>query len=185
MENVENGEKDWEALRRRLLSLVTKGKRLMVGATAMQQYVEVRPTADLDYLVDDWVFANVEAFLNSEGIPHAMDRMRSALVVRILSVDVIRASSHPVLKAVLEQEGSERHTSMPPLEALAALKYVSMISPTRPSLKKEQDRLDLKALVQDPEFSIDSFRKWLDGRLPPTDVEAALRIAQGDPIRSD
>lgn len=179
---VEDNGRDWETLRRRLLSLVTKGKRLMVGATAMQQYVEVRPTADLDYLVDDRIFTNVEFFLDTESIPHAVDHVKSAFVIRILSVDVIRASSHPVLQAVLKEEGSTKHTTMPSPEALAALKYVSLVSPTRPAKKKKQDRLDFEMLAADPEFSTDSLRKWLEKRLPPAEVKAAVRIARGEQL---
>ncbi|MBI2059859.1 MAG: hypothetical protein HYT87_08825 [Nitrospirae bacterium] len=180
----DDNARDWESLRRRLLSLVTKGKRLMVGATAMQQYVEIRPTADLDYLVDDRIFANVEAFLGTEKIPYAADKQKSAFVVRILNVDVIRASSHPVLEAVLKVEGSAKYTTMPSPEALAALKYVALVSPTRPTRKKRQDRLDFGLLAQHPDFSLATFRRWLDGRLSPAKVEAAVRIVRGEQIHS-
>ena len=75
-----------------------------------------------------------------------------------LRVDIVDGSRNPVMEAILK-----RHKGMPPLEAVAELKYVAAVSPTREYLRKQQDATDLAGLVLHLDFDEKAFLGMLVG----------------------
>lgn len=141
----------------KLIALIEAGRHLLVGAKAMAQYVEQRFTRDTDYLVDYRLFLEVRRWFGRENIPH-QDK-GEAILSESVGIDVIDAHHNPVLKALLDSE-----RGIPSPEALAATKYVSIISGTRGQPKLSFDIGDFISLVTLEAFEVEKFLNFLVDR---------------------
>ncbi|MHC4066730.1 MAG: hypothetical protein ACYSUI_19820 [Planctomycetota bacterium] len=139
-----------------LIALIESGRYVVLGARAAMFYTKPRYTADIDYAVGKGEFAEVRRWFERSGV--AYDFSGEAIECPALRVDVIDASRNAVIEAVLARE-----EGIPSLEAVAALKYVAAISPTRAYERKQQDAADLAALVLRPEFEDEAFLRLLVG----------------------
>ena len=145
-----------QRLREELIALVESGRHIVLGAQATMFYTKPRYTADIDYAVGGQDFAKVRRWFEESGVAHEFNG--EALECPALRVDVIDASRNAVIEAVLARE-----SGIPSLEAVAALKYVAAISPTRAYERKQQDAADLVALVLRPGFDDQAFLQLMVG----------------------
>ncbi len=140
-----------------LVAIIEGGRHLLVGAKAMAQYVEQRFTRDTDYLVDHKLFLEIRRWFNREKVPH--EDTGEAILSESIGIDVIDAHHNPVLKALLHNE-----RGIPSPEALAATKYVAIISGTRGQPKLSFDIGDFISLVTLEAFEVEKFLDFLVDR---------------------
>jgi hypothetical protein len=138
----------------KLVEIIESERHLLVGARALAVHIEQRFTKDTDYVVGNRVFQKVRRWLQREEIPH--DDLGGALLCKSLGIDVINAGSNPVLKEILKHETG---TGSP--EALAATKYVAIVSGTRGQQKLHFDIGDLIGLATLGEFDVEKFLGYL------------------------
>ena len=139
-----------------LIALIESGRHIVLGARATMFYTRPRYTADIDYAVGGQEFVRVCEWFRQSGVAH--ESTGEAIECPALRVDVIDASKNAVIQAVLAQE-----SGVPSLEAVAALKYVAAISPTRAYERRQQDAADLAALVLCAGFSDEAFLRLFVG----------------------
>lgn len=139
-----------------LIALIEPGRHIVVGARATMFYTRPRYTADTDYAVGRSEFARIHQGFDGPGVAYESDG--EAIKCPALRVDVIDASRYAAMEAVLSRE-----RGLPSLEAVAALKYVAAISPTRAYERKQQDAADLASLVLRPGFEDEAFVQYLVG----------------------
>jgi len=158
-------------LRDELIALIESGRHIVIGARATMFYTQPRYTADVDYAVGRREFLRIRKWFKQSGADFQDNG--EAIECPALRVDVIDASRNAVMKAVLA-----RQSGIPSLEAVAALKYVSAISPSRPYERRQQDAADLAALVLRPGFDDRAFLALLVG--PYQDEIERARTALAD-----
>lgn len=139
-----------------LIALVESGRHIVLGAQATMFYTKPRYTADIDYAVGGQDFAKVRRWFEESGVAYEFNG--EAIECPALRVDVIDGSRNAVIEAVLARE-----SGIPCLEAVAALKYVAAISPTRAYERRQQDAADLAALVLRPGFDDQAFLQLMVG----------------------
>ncbi|MCP4246691.1 MAG: hypothetical protein GY778_06550 [bacterium] len=149
---------DEESQRRQqeLIALIEAGPHIVLGARATMFYTRPRYTADVDYAVDQAQFAKIRTWFEQSGLSFGFNG--EAIECPAIRVNVIDGSRNAVIEAVLRQA-----KGIPPLEAVAALKYVAAISPTRAYDRKQQDAADLAALVLKSGFDDAAFLALLVG----------------------
>jgi len=145
-----------QRLREELIALIESGLHIILGARATMFYTKPRYTADVDYAVGKRDFTKVRRWFEDSGVAHEFNG--EAIECPALGVDVIDGSQNAVIEVVLARE-----RGIPSLEAVAALKYVAAISPTRPYERKQQDAADLVALVLRPGFDDEAFLQLMVG----------------------
>jgi 6-phosphogluconate dehydrogenase len=161
---------------RELVALIEADRHLLIGAKAMAAHIEQRFTKDTDYMVDRKQFQHVRKWLTEQGIK--FEDVGPALRCESLGIDVVNASSHSVRKEILRQE-----TGLPSPEALAAAKYVSIVSGTREPRRAIQDASDFVGLVTLEQFQDARFLGYLVDRFEeqrPHAVELLARIRRGE-----
>jgi hypothetical protein len=162
---------DSQRLRDELVALIESGRHIVVGARATMFYTRPRYTADIDYAVGGREFAEIRQWFDDSGVAYEFNG--EAVECSALRVDVIDASRNAAMEAVLAEE-----SGIPSLEAVAALKYVAAISPTRAYERRQQDAADLAALVLRPGFDDDAFLRFFVG--PYTAEVDRARTVLGD-----
>lgn len=145
-----------QKLQDELVAMIESDRHIIVGARATMFYTRPRYTADIDYAVGRKQYGKIIRWLGQAGVSFTSEG--EAILCSELRVDVIDASRNEVIQEVLEQQ-----RGVPSLEAVAALKYVAAISPTRSYERKQQDAADLTALVLCPEFDEGAFVRFLVG----------------------
>ena len=161
---------------RELVALIEADRHLLIGAKAVAAHIEQRFTKDTDYMVDRKQFQQVRKWLTEQGIE--FQDGGPVLRCEALGIDVVNASSHPVLKEILQHE-----TGLPSPEALAAAKYVSIVSGTREPRRAIQDASDFVGLVTLGQFQDARFLGYLVDRFEeqrPHAVELLARIRRGE-----
>jgi hypothetical protein len=168
-------------LRRELIALIESGRHVLIGAQAVIHYTEPRFTQDTDYAVDIRGFRRVRKWLKHHKQEVNYRDVGEALHCDSLGIDILNGGVHPVLAAVLRSE-----RSMPSPEGLAAFKYVSMTSDTRPVPRRLRDAADFSQLVLRPGFDTERLLAFM---VPPYDelrgqVEQLIAdIKAGKPIQ--
>ncbi len=169
-------EKEERPERQELEALIRAGRGLLIGAKALASYLKPRFTEDTDYLVDGRTFQLLRRWFRERQATLSCDDSGEALRCEALGIDIIDSRHHPVLKEVVRRE-----SVLPCLEALAAVKYCSAISPSR--TRKEQDAVDFRELVRLPDFDaakcLTYFVEQFEA-LRPEIAEAIERIRSGD-----
>jgi len=138
----------------KLVEIIESGRHLLVGAKALATYMKQRFTEDTDYIVAHRTFLNVRRWLKQAGV--AYEDHGGLVRSESLGIDVIDAGPNPVFKEILRRE-----TGVPSQEALAATKYVAMVSGTREMRKFYQDVSDFVGLVNLEGFDVDRFLGFL------------------------
>jgi len=150
-------EKEKMDERLKLVELLEKDRHLIVGAKALATYLKPRFTEDTDYIVGHGSFQKVRRWLSRENIPHQDDG--EAIRVAALGLDIVDASNNPVLAEILKRENG-----VPSPEALAASKYIAMVSGTREPQKVHFDIGDFIGLVSLDGFEVERFLEYLVDR---------------------
>lgn len=169
------------ALGRALTALIESGRYLMIGAQAVIHYTRPRFTDDTDFAVDVRAFRRIRKWLRDHKDVLSWRDTGDALQCDVLGIDVLNATPHPVLAAVLKKE-----RGIPSPEGLAAFKYVAMTSKTRPTPDRIQDAADLARLVLLPAFADAKLLEHLVGsyeELRPEVERYIAAIRAGRPIR--
>ena len=138
----------------KLVEMIESDRHLLVGAKALAAYVEQRFTDDTDYVVGRGSFQKVRGWLKRQNIEH--EDSGEAIRSKALGIDVIDASNNPVLQEILKRENG-----IPSPEALAATKYITIVSGTRGQRKVHQDISDLIGLVTLDAFDVEIFLGYL------------------------
>jgi hypothetical protein len=141
----------------KVVGLIESGKHVLAGAKALATYLEPRFTADMDYVVEGRTFEKVRKWLVQEHVPH--EDLGGAIRAQTIGLDIINGDGHPVLKEILKRE-----RGIPSPEALAATKYVSIVSGTRGQQKLYLDISDFVGLVTLSGFGVEKFVGYLVDR---------------------
>lgn len=125
----------------------------LIGAHAVGEYVEPRATLDVDLLVDDRRMAAILERLRDAVGELDEDDIGPAVRLRAVAVDLVRASSNDVFRAVLVDARTKGAWRLPTTEGLLVLKFMAATSPFRGVTRRRQDMVDLLALYEavDPE----------------------------------
>lgn len=170
-------EKESQPQRQELEAIIRSGGALLIGAKALAHYVKPRFTADTDYLVDGKTFRQVRRWFEARQDQIPYDDNGESISCESLAIDVIDARHHPVLLEVMRRE-----SVLPSPEALAAVKYCSIVNPARK--RKDQDVVDFRSLVLRDDFDASqclSFFVEPFESLRSEVVDAIERIKRGDP----
>lgn len=120
----------------------------VVGAHAVNLYVEPRATVDIDLVVDARKMKPILQALEEEFGALQTVEIGAAVRVTSLSVDLIRGDNHPLFRAALD-EAEERHgVRIPKVELLLVLKFLAATSPWRDVADRKQDTADLIRLYR-------------------------------------
>ena len=160
----------------KLVAVIEADRHLIVGAKALAAYMKQRFTEDTDYVVGHQTFQKVRRWLRQEKVPH--EDSGETIRVPKLGIDVIDASHNPVLKEILK-----RDSGIPSPEALAATKYVAVVSGTRGQQKTHFDIGDFIGLVNLDGFEVERFLEYLVDRYEeqrPPAQEVIDQIKRGD-----
>lgn len=168
--------KEEHPARKELEQLIRKNKGLLIGAKALAHYTKPRFTEDTDYLVDGKTFQRVRTWFRDHAGELSFHDGGEAITCETLAVDVVDARHHSVLLEV-----TRREAILPSAEALAAIKYCSIINPARD--RRDQDAVDFRSLVKLPEFDVSKCLDFFVDRFQSLrpEVQAAIeRIQRGD-----
>lgn len=170
-------DKDALPARQELEALIRDGGGLLIGAKALAHYTKPRFTQDTDYLVDGKTFQKVRSWFRTQGQHIEHIDGGEAITCEPLAIDIVDARHHPVLLEVVRRE-----SILPSPEALAAVKYCSIINPAR--TRRDQDAVDFRLLVSLPQFDTAKCLNFFVDRfesLRPEVLAAIERIRRGDP----
>lgn len=121
----------------------------LIGAEAINLYVQPRATEDFDLVVSGGRFAHVMEEIRKEfGSPPEVD-IGPAVRLPSLAIDLIRSTSHELFREALSQAQKRGDVRVPPPESLIALKFMSAVSPWRKDEDRKQDALDLIRLYRE------------------------------------
>ncbi len=160
----------------KLVGLIEADRHLLVGAKALAVYIEQRFTKDTDYVVGHRTYQKVRKWLKKEDVVH--DDSGETIRAEVLGLDIIDASHNPVLTEILKRE-----SGIPSPEALAATKYIAIVSGTRERRKVYQDIADLVGLVTLDGFDVGKLLGYLVDRYEEqrTRVQALIdKIQRGE-----
>jgi hypothetical protein len=136
---------DLEETYRRLIDVLTRlgAQWTVVGAHAVNLYVEPRATVDIDLVVDARKMKPILQALEEEfGTVHTTD-IGAAVRVTNLSIDLIRGDNHPLFRAALDEAEEREGVPVPPVELLLVLKFLAATNPWRDVADRKQDVADL------------------------------------------
>ena len=170
-------EKERLPERQELESLIRSAGGLLIGAKALAHYVKPRFTEDTDYLVDGKTFRQVRRWFRDRQDRIEYEEGGEAISCENLGIDVIDARNHPVLTEVVRRE-----SVVPCPEALAAIKYCSIVNPLRG--RKDQDAVDFRSLAKLDSFDVQKCLSFFVDRfeaLRPEIQEAVDKIRRGEP----
>jgi hypothetical protein len=146
-------EKEAMPQHRELMELIESDKHVLIGAKALAFYTEPRFTQDTDYIVSGRTFQRIRKWMRENNVAGA----DLGLVLRFhsLAVDVLDGRGNSVLKEILRREPAK-----PSAEALAASKYVSLVSQQR-GPRRMQDVAVFAQLVTLDRFDLDTLKDYL------------------------
>ncbi|MFH0983093.1 MAG: hypothetical protein V2A79_16360 [Planctomycetota bacterium] len=160
----------------KLVELLETDRHLLVGAKALAAYIKQRFSEDTDYVVGHRTFQKVRKWLKQQRLAH--EDNGEAIQVGVLGIDIIDARHHPVLQEILKRENG-----IPSPEALAATKYIAIVSATRGPQKRHFDIGDFIGLVTLDGFDVERFLEYLVGNYAeqrPHAREVIDRIQKGE-----
>jgi hypothetical protein len=130
---------------RRVIDVLTRvGARWsVVGAHAVNLFVEPRATVDIDLVVDARKMKPILRALEEEFGAVQTTEVGAALRVTNLSLDLIRADNHPLFRAALDDAEERQGVRVPTVELLLVLKFLAATSPWRDVADRKQDVADL------------------------------------------
>jgi hypothetical protein len=163
-------------------------KWAVVGAQAINVYVEPRATKDVDFVVESRKLDQVVERLREVFGDLGEDDIDAAVRLLAIDVDLIRSKQHPLMEEALERSTDRAGWTVPPPEVLIVLKFMSAVSPWRRRDRRVQDAADLIRLVDglgtdalDTGLMIDLSRSVYPGA--EKEFEALLgKIERGEPI---
>ena len=161
---------------REFVALLESDRHLLVGAKALATYVEQRFTKDTDYVVEHKVFLRARKWLKEQNVEH--NDHGQVIQSEEIGIDIIDAGSNPVLKEILRQENG-----IPTPEALAATKYITIVSGARSQEKLHFDLGDFIKLAKLAGFDVEKFVAYLVDRYEEQQPHARAlidRIQRGD-----
>lgn len=161
---------------REFVALIESDRHVLVGAKALATYVEQRFTKDTDYVVGHTVFLRARKWLKEQNVEH--NDHGQVIQSEEIGIDIIDAGSNPVLQEILRQE-----SGIPTPEALAATKYIAIVSGTRSQRKLHLDISDFIGLVTLENFDVKKFVAYLVDRYEEQRSQARDlidRIHRGD-----
>jgi hypothetical protein len=126
----------------------------LVGAGAVNYYSgKPRSSLDVDLLIDGPRLDQAVAIAKGVLGPRAGEtRHETHVTLRAarspLVIDLIRGNQHPLFEEALRRRRRRGVVRIPTVEALLALKYLSAVSPHRPTADKRQDILDFARTLQ-------------------------------------
>jgi hypothetical protein len=127
----------------------------LVGAEAVNMYVEPRATQDFDLVISGNKFDAVLREIRKEfGAIQEVD-IGAAIRLPELGIDLIRSTSHALFRIALERARPREDARVPPAEVLMALKFMSAISPWRKVGDRKQDAADVVKLYEAGGSSLD------------------------------
>jgi hypothetical protein len=141
----------------KLITLIESDRHLLIDTKALSRYLKPRFTEDTDYLVGHNMFLKVRKWFQENKIQH--QDLGEAIQSKAVGIDVIDSGTNPVLKEILKHE-----TGVPSPEALAATKYISIVSETRDRQKMHFDIGDFMGLVCLDGFDMKRFLGFLVDR---------------------
>jgi hypothetical protein len=159
----------------------------VVGAHAVNLYVEPRATVDIDFVVDARKVKPLLRALEEEfGALHTTE-IGAALRVTNLSIDLIRGDNHPLFRAALDEAQERDGVRVPPVELLLVLKFLAATSPWRDVADRKQDVADLIRLYRaaGAEFDRDAALRHASLVYPRAEAELAAildRIDRGEDV---
>lgn len=141
---------DLEETYRRVIDVLARvgAKWTVVGAHAVNLYVEPRATVDIDLVVDARRMKPILQALEEEF--GALQTVEIGAAVRFpsLSVDLIRGDNHPLFRAALDEAHERQGVRVPAVELLLVLKFLAAASPWRDVADRKQDVADLIRLYR-------------------------------------
>jgi hypothetical protein len=135
---------------RRVIDVLARvgAKWTVVGAHAVNLYVEPRATVDIDLVVDARRMKPILQGLEDEfGALQTID-IGAAVRLPSLSVDLIRGDNHPLFRAALDDAQELQGVRVPAVELLLVLKFLAATSPWRDVADRKQDTADLIRLYR-------------------------------------
>lgn len=126
----------------------TGARWALVGAHAVGLLTEPRATADFDFLIEDRRLKSVLRGLETAFGELDVEDLGAATRLRAIDVDLIRATNHPLFREALDLAQKSGAWSVPPPEALLALKFLAAVSPWRKAVKRAQDMVDFRAIYE-------------------------------------
>lgn len=141
---------DLEETYRRVIDVLERlgTKWTVVGAHAVNLYVEPRATVDIDLVVDARKMKRILEALEEEFGPLQTTEIGAAVRVTNLSVDLIRGDNHPLFRAALDEAEERQGVRVPTVELLLVLKFLAATSPWRDVADRKQDVADLIRLYR-------------------------------------
>jgi hypothetical protein len=147
---AEREGRDLEETYRRVIDVLARvGARWsIVGAHAVNLYVEPRATVDIDLVVDARKMKPILEALEEEFGALQTTDIGAALRITNLSGDLIRGDNHPLFRAALDEAEEHAGVRVPPVELLLVLKFLAATSPWRDIADRKQDVADLIRLYR-------------------------------------
>lgn len=168
---------DLEETYRRVIDVFTRvGARWsVVGAHAVNLYVEPRATVDINFVVDASKMKPLLRALEEEFGALETTEIGAALRVTNLSIDLIRGDNHPLFRAALDEAQEREGVHVPPVELLLVLKFLAATSPWRDVADRKQDIADLIRLYRaaGPDLDRDAALRHASRVYPRAEVELA------------
>lgn len=180
---------DLEETYRRVIDVLTRvGARWsVVGAHAVNLYVEPRATVGIDLVVDARKMRPLLRALEEELGALETTEIGAALRVTNLSIDLIRGDNHPLFRAALDEAQEHEGVRVPPVELLLVLKFLAATSPWRDVADRKQDVADLIRLYRATGADLDreATLRHASGVYPRAEIELAAildRIDRGEDV---
>lgn len=127
----------------------------LVGAEAVNLYVEPRATEDFDLVISGHKFNAALSEVRKEfGTLQEVD-IGPAVRLPGLGIDLIRSTSHALFQIALERSRPQQDARVPPAEVLIALKFMSAVSSWRKAGDRKQDAADMIKLYEAGGSSLD------------------------------
>lgn len=141
---------DLEKTYRRLIDVLSRvgAQWTVVGAHAVNVYVEPRATVDIDFIVEARKMKPILRALEEEFGTVETTEIGAAVRITNLSIDLIRGDNHPLFRAALDEAEEHHGVRVPPVELLLVLKFLAATSPWRDVADRKQDVADVIRLYR-------------------------------------
>ena len=115
----------------------------LVGGYANGLVTEPRATVDFDFIVEDAKIDSVVRALAEELGELDANDLGAAVRLRAIDVDLVRSTTHPLLRIALECTRTIGDWRVPRTEILVVLKFLNTVSAWRDRSKRMQDLADI------------------------------------------
>lgn len=172
-----------ENLRRTIAAIErSQAEWVLVGAEAVNLYVEPRATEDFDLVVAGGRFAYVLREMGREFGELEQIDVGAATRFPGIGIDLIRSDAHALFRLALERARVQGPMRVPPPEVVIALKFLSAINPWRKPADRKQDALDLVRIYAErvPELDRAEMMRLASLAYPGAEREFAALLGQID-----